>query len=108
MIITLSIKQKIDLIIHEIYNNVVNTNNKTYNYPVPTHKDSKFSDPFYINNMNEIIDGLQILLPDSLITHAIVAHGTDGNIYDISKIDDNILPFIVSTCYNSYIIVNKK
>ena len=105
MQVTRSITHKIDTIIHEIYNNVINTNNKTYNYPLPISKDSEFSDPFYINNMNEIIDGLQKLLPNSSITHAIVAHGTDGNIYDISKINDDILPLIVSTCYNSYIIV---
>lgn len=49
-----------------------------------------------LENMEEILKRLQVLFPESLIENKKVtmARGRDGKDYDISTLDDKLLPFI--------------
>jgi hypothetical protein len=64
------------------------------------------SDPFYLNNMADILAELQALFPDCSVTHSLMAKGRDGKLYDLSKIDDSVLPFIDQTLEQSYIVID--
>lgn len=64
------------------------------------------SDPFYLNNMADILSSLQMLFPGCTITHSLMAKGRDGKLYDLTKMDDSLLPFINQTLEQSYIVVD--
>lgn len=49
---------------------------------------------FYKDNMEEILSGLQDLFPGCTVKLAKMCTGNDGKRYDISKMDDKMLPFI--------------
>ena len=61
---------------------------------------------FYRDNMKLILDGLQILFPDCLVEHATLVRAQDGKLYDISKLDDKMLPFINRQQSAEYIVVD--
>ena len=86
---------KIHNLINQIYNNIVaiasNTDEKIYYHPIPNEINSEFSDPFYIKNMDLILNKLKILFSDSSIKHEICAKGFDGKIFDTSNINDKTL-----------------
>jgi hypothetical protein len=62
--------------------------------------------PLYKANMEEILRRLQELFPDSLVSHTLMAQGTDGIMYDISRLDDTALPFVNQTLSQSYINID--
>jgi len=62
--------------------------------------------PFYIENMPSILAVLQDLFPDSSVSHTLLAKGTDGKFYDISKLDDKVLPFVDRALDESYIVID--
>jgi len=62
--------------------------------------------PFYIENMPSILAVLQDLFPDSSVSHTLLAKGTDGKFYDISKLDDKVLPFVNRALDESYIVID--
>lgn len=62
--------------------------------------------PLYKANMDEILRRLQELFPDSLVSHTLMAQGTDGIMYDISRLDDTALPFVNQTLSQSYIHID--
>jgi hypothetical protein len=62
--------------------------------------------PLYKANMEEILSRLQELFPDSLVSHTLMAQGTDGIMYDISRLDDTALPFVNQTLSQSYIHID--
>ena len=64
---------------HRIVLNNINTNSE-YN--------------FYKDNMEEILSGLQRLFPDCSVRLSNMCTGNDGKRYDISKMDEKMLPFI--------------
>jgi len=64
------------------------------------------SDPFYIENMADILSGLQALFPDCTVSHTLVCKGTDGKFYDISTLDDKILPFVNRALDQSFIVID--
>lgn len=64
------------------------------------------ADPFYIENMPSILAVLQDLFPDSSVSHTLLAKGTDGKFYDISKLDDKVLPFVNRALDESYIVID--
>ncbi len=70
------------------------------------HKYTTISDPFYLNNMADIISSLQALFPGCSVTHTLMAKGRDGKLYDLSKLDDKVLPFIDQTLEESYIVID--
>jgi hypothetical protein len=64
------------------------------------------SDPFYLNNMTDILAELQTLFPGCSVTHSLMAKGRDGKLYDLSKLDDSVLPFVDQTLEQSYIVID--
>ena len=65
-----------------------------------------FNYEFYKNNMSEILKRVQVLFPDSKVSHTLLAKGTDGKLYDISKIEDKDLHLVGCVSENSYIVVD--
>ena len=96
----------IKTIISLIYDNAKQsaklTTETLYKYQVPLNK----NDDFYSKNMADILKGLQELFPDCSVTHTLFAKGTDGKMYDISKLDDTVLPFVNTALNNSYIVID--
>jgi hypothetical protein len=64
------------------------------------------SDPFYIQNMPDILSGLQTLFPDCKVSHTLLSQGTDGKFYDISTLDEKILPFVNRALDQSFIVID--
>jgi hypothetical protein len=93
-------------IIYIIYNSVISTATKktdtSYKYQIHRNND----DNFYAKNMTDILKGLQELFPDCSITHTLFAIGTNGKMYDISKLDDTVLPFVNTALNNSFIVID--
>ena len=125
-------QQKIKNIIHTIYNGAYtyakNGQATSYNYPIPlantqahltssipclSRPDIRFpapykksSDPFYIENMTDILSRLQSLFPECSISHSIMAKAKDGKLYDVAKLDDAVLPFVDRALDQSYIVID--
>ena len=93
-------------IIHIIYSGatfIAKTKTDTsYKYQVPFNP----NDDFYSKNMTKILQGLQELFPDCSVTHTLFARGTDGKMYDISKLDDTVLPIVNTALNNSFIVID--
>jgi len=64
------------------------------------------SDPFFLANMPDILSGLQQLFPDCTVTHSLLCQGTDGKLYDISTLDDKVLPFVNRALDRSFIVID--
>ena len=71
-----------------------------------TVQQGRSSDPFYIENMTDILSGLQALFPDCTVSHTLLCKGTDGKFYDISTLDDKILPFVNRALDQSFIVID--
>ena len=54
----------------------------------------------------DILSGVQELFPDCSVVHTLLARGRNGKLYDISKIDDTILPLIDAALNDSYIVID--
>jgi hypothetical protein len=54
----------------------------------------------------QILEGLRERFPSYSISHAIMSLGKDGKLYDISKLDDAILPLLSSVLEESYIVIS--
>lgn len=63
-------------------------------------------DAFYIENMRDILSGLQELFPDCAVSNSTLSQGTDGKFYDISTLDEKVLPFINRALDQSFIVVD--
>ena len=61
---------------------------------------------FYRRNMLDILNNLQELFPDCFITHATLILGQDRNMYDTSKIDESIKPFLTLNDSREYITID--
>lgn len=76
------------------------TDKTVYHHMVP------FGYEFYKNNMPEILKRLQVLFPECQVSHTLLSHGSDGKLYDISKIDDKDLHLVDTVSENSYILID--
>jgi hypothetical protein len=72
-------------------------------YPAPY---KRCADPFYIEYMPAILAMLKDVFPGCDVSHSIMAKGTDGKLYDVSKLDDKVLPFVNTTLDQSYIVID--
>ena len=99
--------QQVKQIVQQVYQDAVqaarSNTNTSYNHPLPQ---DHIQHPFYVKNMPEILAGLQELFPDCDVSHTLLARGTDGKMYDISKLDDKVLPFVNRALDQSYIVVD--
>lgn len=105
--------EKVQNIIRDIYTNVTNyarsNTNTTYEYKVPHPQEKspdRYSNEFYIKNMIEILTKLEKLFPDCSVSHSVLARGRDGRLYDVSKLDDTIIPLVTNVLTNSYIVID--
>lgn len=121
---------RVNEVVNTIYTYTINsaktTNDTSYNHVIPfasAHQTpnipclsrpgigfpapyKRSSDPFYIENMSDILGNLQLLFPECSVSHSIMAKGTDGKLYDISKLDDKVLPFVDRALDKSYIVID--
>ena len=61
---------------------------------------------FYLAHIDKIINRVQELLKDCTVKHTIVSRGKDGRLYDISEVDESILPLLTTVENDSYIFIN--
>jgi hypothetical protein len=112
---------KIDTIVKDIYTKAIQlastSSEKVFNLSIPPapiqhpiagtiYGTSGPSDPFYLNNMDDILSALQLLFPGCSVSHALMARGKDGNLYDLSKLDDTSLPLVDQTLEQSFIVID--
>lgn len=95
-------------IVQQVYNAAVQAARfkpeTSYNHPLP--QDRQQTVPFYLKNMPDILAGLQELFPGCAVSHTLLSRGTDGKMYDISKLDDKVLPFVNRALDQSYIVID--
>ena len=102
-------RHRIDQIVNEIYQMVLTSASsgmKCINYCMYAGSLPINGDPFIAENAPHILSILECLFPDCTISHTIMARGRDGKNYDISKIDDEILPLLTVALPSSYIVVD--
>ncbi len=105
------VKQVSDFIYNSAVQLASTSSNTSFKHEIPRVRYSAYdkwnaSDPFYLNNMADILGELQALFPGCTVTHTLMAKGRDGKLYDLSKLDDKVLPFIDQTLEQSYIVVD--
>lgn len=105
--------QKVKQIVYNIYNYAVQVaktkTDTSYNYQLPrlqTRTGDTTIDAFYTQNMPDILAGLQELFLGCDVSHTLLCKGTDGKMYDISKLDEKVLPFINRDLDQSYIVID--
>jgi hypothetical protein len=102
--------KKIKEIISNIYNCAINTakgtSNTSFHHEIPMNKYDNSLDIFYINNKNEIVKILQELFTDCSVSFSMLSRGNDGKMYDISKMDEKVIPFINRQFDKSYIVID--
>ena len=95
--------QQIQRIIHIIYNSVINLASTSTN---TSYKKELESTPFIITNMQDILSGLRFIFPDCIVENMLCARGNDGQIYDITKMDEKMHPFIIDAQTKKYILID--
>ena len=103
--------ERVRSFIQSIYQQAINvaktTSDTAFNFPIPSsYLDRRASDTFFLVNMSDILSGLQTLFPDCTVSHSILCKGTDGKFYDISKLDDRVLPFVNRALDQSFIVID--
>ena len=102
--------KKIKEIVSNIYNNAIcmakTTSNTSFQYEIPKNNWNNGLDIFYMNNKDEIVKILQELFTDCSVSFSILSRGNDGNMYDISKMDEKVIPFINRQFDKSYIVID--
>lgn len=97
--------RQVRVIIDNIYAQAINVaktkSDTAFNVPIPPSTDS-----FHLKNISDILSGLQTLFPDCTVSHSILCKGTDGKLYDISKLDDRVLPFVNRALDQSFIVID--
>jgi hypothetical protein len=61
---------------------------------------------FYRENMPDIIANLESLFPGCTVTHTTLTRGHDGKMYDISKMDEKVIPFVNMQENQESIVIN--
>ena len=100
--------QQVKQIVQQVYQAAVQTarskDDTSYNHPLPPAHHADHS--FYLKNVPDILAGLQELFPGCAVSHTLLSRGTDGKMYDISKLDDKVLPFVNRALDQPYIVVD--
>ena len=102
--------KKIKEIVSNIYNSAIymakGTSNTSFHHEIPMNNWNNGLDIFYINNKDEIVKILQELFTDCSVSFSILSRGNDGKMYDISKMDEKVIPFINRQFDKSYIVID--
>jgi len=83
-----------DLVISE----AKSTNNKVFYYEI--------LNKIIIDNIDDIVKSLQYLFQGCSVKQAIMSYGTDGKLYDISKLTDDDLQYVDTAHENSFIVID--
>jgi hypothetical protein len=59
-----------------------------------------------IQDMPDVLTGLRVLFPDSSVEHSLLVRGNDGNMYDVSKMDEKMRPFVNTQQGQQYIVID--
>ena len=101
--------QQVKNIVQQVYQAAVQIAKSSpvssYKYAVPP-EDRRNPDSFYMKNMPDILAGLQELFPGCDVSNTLLSRGADGKMYDISKLDDKVLPFVNRALDQSHIVVD--
>jgi len=96
---------EINQIVNHIYSSVVSVaESKTitsYNYQIQQHYST-----FCEKNKDDIINGLKTLFPDCSIDYKMLSRGNDGQMYDITNIDEKMRPFINRQYDQAHIVID--
>lgn len=96
---------KINSIIQSIYPHVIrtakDTSDKAYYHEI------QFANRvFYKTNMIAILAGLKEFFPEAYIAHTLLSLGTDGQLYDVARLDSTMLHRVSKATENSYIVID--
>jgi hypothetical protein len=75
-------------------NTATNTNYTSYQFQIQEYNFGRNGPDFMRTNKQDILRGLQCLFQDCTVEFTQLSRAQDGKMYDISKIDEKILPFI--------------
>jgi len=97
--------REVNLIVQTIYTHAVNTATtttyKTYQHAVQS------SGNIINTNIGDVISGLQALFPDCTVERTHLTLAQDGKMYDMSKMDPSVLPFItIRSQSQEYIVID--
>ena len=59
-----------------------------------------------IQDMPDVLDGLRTLFLDSSVEHSLLVRGNDGQMYDVSKMDEKMRPFVNTQQGQQYIVID--
>ena len=62
--------------------------------------------PFVTENKDGILNGIRKLFPDCSVEYKTLTRGNDGKMYDISKMDQAMLPFINKQQSQEFIVID--
>jgi hypothetical protein len=103
---------QINQIIRDIYSKVINQaktkTNTSYNYEIGqgcqmyNNNHPIFSE----KNKDDFINGLKILFPDCAINYKMLSRGNDGQLHDITNIDEKMRPFINKQQVQTHIVID--
>ena len=101
---------EIEKCIKDIYtlaiNTATNTNYTSYQFQIQEYIIGRNSPDFARTNIQDILRGLQCLFPDCTVEFIKLARAQDGKMYDISKMDEKILPFIKAEGTQDCIVID--
>lgn len=80
-----------------IYAAVLAKDDLPFHYPVTSD---------CLKHMPQILADLKALLPQCRVKHALMARGSDGQLYDIAELNDETLVLVDKALDESYIVVN--
>ena len=94
--------------INQHVNNIYQTliNQATLNIKTSYNHQINQRDSFFENNKDDIINGLKILFPDCSIDYKMLSRGNDGQMYDITNIDEKTRPFINRQYDQAHIVID--
>ena len=103
---------QINNIVNQIYSIVINQASMksitSYNHQIQQQFiQSHIHNPtFYEKNKDDIIIGLKTLFPDCSVDYKMLSRGNDGQMYDITNIDEKMKPFINRQNDQAYIVID--
>jgi len=93
---------KVNIIVKNIYTQAVEhakySENTSYNYPL--------LDNFTKSHAHAVVSELQERLPKCRVSHTLLAAGSDGRLYDVANISDEVLPLVDTVIKDSYIVID--
>ena len=96
----------INQIVNTIYSNVTNQA-KTQTITSYKHQLQQQFDPIFCEkNKDDIINNLKILFPDCSIDYKMLSRGNDGQMHDITNIDEKMKPFINRQHAQAHIVID--